>query len=51
MFALLGVLTEWPGALREGQRPPGSPGHRARVTVAGIFRVVAAGAIMWWRMR
>ncbi len=51
MFALLGLLMEWPGALREGQRAPGTPGRRARVTAAGIIRIVAAGAIMWWRMR
>jgi hypothetical protein len=51
MFAFLGLLMEWPGPLREGQRPPGTPGRRARVTAAGILRIVGAGAIMWWRMR
>ena len=51
MVAFLGLLMEWPGPLREGQRPPGSPGHRARVTAAGIVRIVGAGALMWLRMR
>ncbi len=50
MFALLGLLMEWPGGLRSGQRPPGTPAHGARVTAAGVVRVLAAGAIIAWRM-
>ncbi len=51
MFGLLGLLMEWPGPLRSGHRTPIPPGRRARVTGAGILRVIAAGTIMWWRMR
>ena len=50
MFALLGLLMEWPGPLRAGHRNAIPPGKRARATGAGILRIVAAGAILWWRM-
>jgi hypothetical protein len=50
MFALLGLLMEWPGPLRAGHRNEIPPGKRARATGAGILRIVAAGAILWWRM-
>jgi hypothetical protein len=50
MFGLLGLLMEWPGPLRSGQRSPGTAGRRARLIAGGIIRVIAAGAIMWWRM-
>jgi len=50
MFALLGLLMEWPGPLRAGHRNEIPPGRRARATGAGIVRIVAAGAILWWRM-
>jgi hypothetical protein len=50
MFALLGLLMEWPGPLRAGHRNEIPPGKRARATGAGILRIVAAGSILWWRM-
>lgn len=50
MFALLGLLMEWPGPLRAGHRNEIPPGKRARATGAGILRIVAAGAILWWRL-
>ena len=50
MFALLGLLMEWPGPLRAGHRTAATPGRRARATAAGVIRVVSAGALMWWRM-
>ena len=51
MFALLGLLMEWPGPLRTGQRSPLPARKRAATTVAGVVRVILAGALMWWRMR
>lgn len=51
MFALLGLLMEWPGPLRAGHRNEIPPGRRARATLAGVLRVIGAGAILWWRMR
>ena len=51
VVALLGVLMEWPGPLRSGQRNAVPPGKRARATLAGILRVVGAGALLWWRLR
>lgn len=51
MFGFLGLLMEWPGSLRVGQRPPGTARRRARLILGGILRVIGAGAIMWWRMR
>ena len=37
MFALLGLLMEWPGPLRAGHRNAIPPGKRARATLAGIL--------------
>jgi hypothetical protein len=48
VFALLGLLMEWPGPVRHGLRAEDGS-WRAFVRVAtGTVRVVGAGAVLWW---
>lgn len=48
VFALLGLLMEWPGALRYGERSRAPVETAARRLLTGVLRILAAGAILWW---
>lgn len=48
VFGLLGVLMEWPGPLRVGQRTAAGTGAGLRRVGLGVVRIVAAGAVYWW---
>lgn len=47
VFALVGVIAEWPGALRYGEHSAAPSPVAARRALTGIVRIVLAGAILW----
>jgi len=47
VFALLGMLIEWPGPVRHGLRSPDGSGPAIRRTALGVARTMAAGAVLW----
>lgn len=47
VFALLGILIEWPGQVRHGLRSPDGSGPALRRTALGVARTIGAGAILW----
>ena len=51
VFGLLGLLMEWPGPLRHGQRAAAGSGPGLRRAGLGIVRVIGAGALCWWLLR
>lgn len=51
VFGLVGILMEWPGPLRQGQRAAAGTGAGLRRLGLGIVRVVGAGALFWWLLR
>ena len=48
VFALLGVLMEWPGPVRHGLRTSDGSRRALYRVATGVTRIVAAGALLWW---
>ena len=48
VFALIGLLMEWPGPVRHGLRAPDGSRRALYRVVTGMLRVIGAGAILWW---
>lgn len=48
VFALLGILMEWPGPVRHGLRAADGSRRALYRVATGVARVLAAGALLWW---
>ena len=48
IFALLGILMEWPGPVRHGLRAAAGSRRALYRVATGVARLLAAGALLWW---
>lgn len=48
IFILIGILMDWPGPVRHGLRSPDGSGPALRRVGLGAFRMLLAGAVLWW---
>lgn len=48
VFALIGLLMEWPGPVRHGMRAPDGSRRAVFRVASGVLRLVGAGVILWW---